>query len=408
MKSKNIIQLVALTICAMPLSVSLNSCTDEDIIDNYATILHDSTYFTYDVEDFVGDMWGANILNIFTYEVTGDLTHNLKHLTLQPQDGRYYWVPEDRESDITNKDSIKTFYIDEALTQRLYYGAGFFRSVAVMSRINPADYYIDESEVMNAMKYPSYDVLKSASYKYITRSFEDMFRYAYEVASEQQAPYWGWEDKNLYKNADGTEALYVYQGIDPVFGGVSYDTLKVGEHKTIHFDKIAVSHKYNVDLKFSKDENLNNYEVESIYGLFSGVPLSMRFYDETMDVENTGKISFRLHPAMEDTPSNKTIEATREMNMIGFSYGNDTIATSTLEGPGVLQLIVRGKWESSTVNMYVLCNISKSIIDAGVIKKTEKGWIWGGNTELPIHISTKITAEMLDKARAGETIVWKD
>ena len=99
--------MAVLTVSALPLTVSLNSCTEEDIIDNYASILHDSTYFTYNVGNLLEDMWGADTLHIFTYEVSGDLKHNLKHVALQPQDGRYQWVPKDRESDTSNEDRSK-------------------------------------------------------------------------------------------------------------------------------------------------------------------------------------------------------------------------------------------------------------------------------------------------------------
>ncbi len=417
MKLRNIIQMAVLTVSALPLTVSLNSCTEEDIIDNYASILHDSTYFTYNVGNLLEDMWGADTLHIFTYEVSGDLKHNLKHVALQPQDGRYQWVPKDRESDTSNEDRIKSM-THEGFDQRFYYGAGIFRSVAVVTRINPNDYVMDEAFMSNVMEYPSYDVLRDVFCSYKTYSFRELFSIAYEHnygegKNPMQTPFW-WNgdndehDRNHYVNADGEEAKYVRHGGLPVFGGLSFDTLKVGEHKAINFEKIPVMRQYNINMTFKKADNLTGLKVNDIYAIVSGVPRGMSFYYKTYDVENTVKIPFRFYPNVVDSENSKSVSYGANIVMSGFSYGTEVEPTTATNGPGVMQLSVNCQWNGKPVELVVLCNISKSIIESGVISKLDKGWIWGGSTDLEINISSVITPEMLDKAIAGETIIWKD
>lgn len=417
MKLKNIIQMAVLTVSALPLTVSLNSCTEEDIIENYSSILHDSTYFTYDVDNILEDVWGADTLHVFTYEVAGDLKHNLKHLILQSQDGRYQWKPSNREKDRSNTDSIKIVG-SNIYDQRFYYGAGIFRSVAVVTRINPNDYIMEEDFMSNVMKYPSYDALRSVFCKYKTLSFYEMFRIAFEAdygegKPRMQTPFW-WDgnndnlDRNHYVNADGSEASFVRHGGLPVVAGLSYDTLKIGEHKAIDFDKILITQKYNINLQFLKDESLTGFKVNDVYAIISGLPMGKSFYYQTVDVENTAKIPFRFYPLSDDIESNKTIQENASLVLSGFSYGTEEGATTTLNGPGVMQLSVNGVWNGQIIEMHVLCNISKSIIESNVIKKLDKGWVWGDSTDLNINISTKITPEMLNKAKTGETVIWKD
>ena len=93
---------------------------------------------------------------------------------------------------------------------------------------------------------------------------------------------------------------------------------------------------------------------------------------------------------------------------MNVSYGTDTLLTTSTNGPGVIQLIFPCSWNGTDVVVQALCNISKSIKESGIIRKEEAGWVWGGSSELPIKISTKITAEMLQKAKNGETLIWKD
>ena len=68
MKHNKILQLVALTACSLPMALSLGSCTEEDIIDNYGSVLVDSTYFTYDLSNLFEAMGGTDFLHIYTQE----------------------------------------------------------------------------------------------------------------------------------------------------------------------------------------------------------------------------------------------------------------------------------------------------------------------------------------------------
>ena len=90
MKHNKILQLAVLTACSLPMALSLGSCTEEDIIDNYGSVLVDSTYFTYDLSNLFEAMGGTDFLHIYTYETSGGKGTNLKHLKIQKQDGRIY------------------------------------------------------------------------------------------------------------------------------------------------------------------------------------------------------------------------------------------------------------------------------------------------------------------------------
>ena len=90
MKHNKILQFAALTACSLPMMFSLNSCTEEDIIDNYGSVLVDSTYFTYDLSNLLDLMGGTDFLHIYTFETTGGTKKDLKHLVIQKQDNRLY------------------------------------------------------------------------------------------------------------------------------------------------------------------------------------------------------------------------------------------------------------------------------------------------------------------------------
>lgn len=425
MKHNKILQLMALTACSLPMAFSLNSCTEEDIIENYGSVLVDSTYFTYDLSNLLESMAGIDILHIYTYETSGGKGKNLKHLRIQKQENGLsvespsgissspneprstYGEDADNWTDY-NLNGDKVTWINDGIpytATRFSFGAGVFRTVAIMQRTNPNDYVLDESKVLKALKYPSYDNMKDSWYEYFTIPYDSQSGYNVEYYT----PWWGWTDKNVYQNANGEDAPYVSISKGFSIGGISHDTLKIGNHKTILMKPVQALRSYNVTLDVQKAEDLNNLVVGDCYACVSGVPQRMNFYYQIYDTENTSKVAFRLNLSASDNASNKNLRfSMKDLIVMNVSYGTDTLLTTSTNGPGVLQLIIPCTWNGANYNMQVLCNISKSIRESGIIRKEEAGWKWGGSTELPIKISTKITTEMLQKVQRGETIIWKD
>ena len=416
MKRKNIFHTLALAALALPMTISMGSCTEEDIIDNYGSVLIDSTYFMYDLNNLLEDMGGTGILHVYVYEVTNK--HCLKHLFIQKQTGvvsmdltgKNYphtgkgtiaWTEWNLTGDTVIATNAGSYNYDEDRTH-FCFGAGTFRTVAIANKTKVDDYTMNEPELTNILKYPSYENLRNSNFTYYSGS------YSGEYYGERQVPWWGWTDRNVYKNANEEEAPYVHQTNGLAVGGMSYDTLKLGEHKTISLMPIKPQRDYTISVEIQKSDDLSGLVIKDGYGCISGIPLSVNFYYQTYDVENTAKIPFRFHLETEDNASNKTVKMNRTMGFTNVSFGTDTVATTATNGPGVLQMIIPVAWNSQNFNIEVLCNVSKSIINSGIIRKDEDGWRWGGSTTLPIKISTKITADMLEKARKGETIIWRD
>lgn len=422
MKHNKILQFAALTACSLPMMFSLNSCTEEDMFENYGSVLVDSTYFTYDLSNLLDLMGGTDFLHIYTFETTGGTKKDLKHLVIQKQDNRLY-VEEpggisaspgaDRSTFKENKENWTDYNLngdkvtwthngDPYTESHFSFGAGVFRTVAMVTRINPKDYTVDEPSVFENLKYPSYDNMKDTWFNYNTGS------YAGEYYGEAQIPWWGWEDKNVYQNADGEDAPYVKMANGLAIGGISHDTLKIGTHKTIVMKPVLAQRDYTISVEIQKAEDLSNFVITDGYACVSGIPQRMNFYYQIYDTDNTCKMPFRLHLTTPDNEANKTVKLDRTLGLMNVSYGTDTLLTTSTNGPGVLQLIIPCIWNGTEIRMQVLCNISKSIKESGIIRKEEAGWVWGGSSELPIKISTKITAEMLQKAKNGETLIWKD
>ena len=422
MKHNKILQLVALTACSLPMALSLGSCTEEDIIDNYGSVLVDSTYFTYDLSNLFEAMGGTDFLHIYTYETSGGKGTNLKHLKIQKQDGRIYvespagisaspngerstfgeeadnWVDYNLNGDKVTWTHSGTPYT----ASHFSFGAGVFRTVAVVQRTNPGDCVIDEAAVLKALKYPSYDNMKDAWFEYLTGT------YSGELYGEQQTPWWGWTDKNVYQNVNGENAPYIRIANGLSTAGIAHDTLKIGTHKTIVMQPVQSLRNYTVSVEIQKAEELSDFVVTTGYACISGVPERLNFYYQIYDTENTCKLPFRLRLDAADNAANKTVKLSRTLGFMNVSYGPDTLLTTSTNGPGVIQLIIPCKWNGNDIVLQALCNISKSIKESGIIRKEKAGWKWGGKTELPIKISTKITAEMLQRAKKGETLIWKD
>ena len=422
MKCKNMLQLAAMAVCSLPMTFSLGSCTEEDMFENYGSVLVDSTYFTYDLSNLLDEMGGTDILHIYTYEATAGKGNNLKHLVIQKQDDRLFVegpkgissAPGAERStfkeDTTdwtaynlNGDKVTWTHTGRPYTESHFaFGAGVFRTVAMSQRINENDYTVDEKSVFEKLKFPSYDNMKDTWFNYNTGS------YSGENYGEMQIPWWGWEDKNVYLNADGAEAPYVRMANGLAIGGISHDTLEIGTHKTIVMKPVQAQRNYNISVEVQKADDLSGFVINDGYACISGIPRRMNFYYQIYDTENTCKMPFRLHLTNADNATNKTVKLDRTLGLMNVSYGTDTLLTTSTNGPGVLQLILPCTWNGSNFNLHVLCNISKSISESGIIRKEEVGWRWGGSTDLPIKISTKITAEMLKKAQNGETLIWKD
>ncbi len=421
MKLRNIIQMAVLTVSALPLTVSLNSCTEEDIIDNYGSVLVDSTYFTYDLSNLLDMMGGTDYLHIYTYETSGK-GNNLKHLVIQKQDNRIFVESpkgisaqpgEERSTFKENLDEWTQYNLngdkvtwthngDPYTESHFSFGAGVFRTVAMVQRTYEPNYTIDEPSVFESLKCPSYDNMKDTWFNYNTGS------YSGEYYGEMQLPWWGWDDKNVYKNANGEDAPYVKMANGLAIGGISHDTLKIGSHKKIVMQPVLAQQDYTISVEIQKAEDLTNFVITDGYACVSGIPQRMNFYYQIYDTENTCKMPFRLHLTEADNASKKVVKLDRTLGLMNVSYGVDTLLTTSTNGPGVLQLILPCSWNGTNFNLQVLCNISKSIRQSGIIRKDEEGWRWGGSTTLPIKISTKITAEMLNKALGNETLVWKD
>ena len=167
MKCKNMLQMAALAVCSLPMTLSLGSCTEEDMFENYGSVLVDSTYFTYDLSNMLDIMGGTDILHVYTYEATGGKGNNLKHLRIQKQDNRIYIenpkgisaVPDQERStfkdDTTdwsaynlNGDKVTWTHSGDPYTESHFsFGAGVFRTVAMVQRTDPRNYTIDENSV---------------------------------------------------------------------------------------------------------------------------------------------------------------------------------------------------------------------------------------------------------------------
>ena len=422
MKCKNMLQMAALAVCSLPMTLSLGSCTEEDMFENYGSVLVDSTYFTYDLSNMLDIMGGTDILHIYTYESTKGKSNNLKHPRIEKQDNRIY--VENPKGISSAADQERSTFKDDTTDWTAYnlngdkvtwtpsgdpyteshfsFGSGVFRTVAMVQRTDPRNYTIDENSVFEKLKYPSYDNMKDTWFNYNTGAFDG------EYYSELQVPWWGWKDWNEYTNANGEEASYVRQANGYAIAGISQDTLEIGTHKTISMQLIQVQRDYNISVEIQKADDLNNLVIKDCFACISGIPQSMNFYYQVYDTENTCKMPFRMHINAEDNASNKTVKFDRTLGLMNVCYGPDTLLTTSTNGPGVLQMILPCLWNGYEVNLQVLCNISKSISESGIIRKEESGWRWGGSTELPIKISTKITAEMLDKARKEEIVILKD
>lgn len=422
MKHNKILQLMALTACSLPMAFSLNSCTEEDIIENYGSVLVDSTYFTYDLSNLLESMAGIDILHIYTYETSGGKGKNLKHLRIQKQENSLSienlpavgtstvserstfgedtedWTKYNLNGDKVNWVTGATPYT----TTRFSFGAGVFRTVAIMQRTNSKGYTVDDTKVLKSLSYPSYDNMKDAWFEYLTGAYTGEFN------GEMQVPWWVWTDGNIYENPNGENAPYIKIPDGVSIAGISHDTLKIGNHKTIVMTPVQSLRDYTISVEVQKADDLGSFVINDGYACISGVPERMNFYYQIYDVENTCKLPFRLRLPTADNASNKTVKLSRTLGLMNVSYGTDTLLTTSTNGPGVLQLIIPCTWNGANYNMQVLCNISKSIRESGIIRKEEAGWKWGGSTELPIKISTKITTEMLQKVQRGETIIWKD
>lgn len=424
MKRKNIFQIMASAALALPMTISMGSCTEEDIIDNYGSVLIDSTYFTYDLNNMLEGMEGTDILNVYVYEITNQ--NCLKKLSIQKQtdkvtldnnksntphtgNGGYMWTEWNLKGDTVVSTNSESYNFDDDRTH-FCFGAGVFRTVAFYNYTNDDGYKMDLPSLNKILSNPSYETLRNTYFTYIPKLSS-------EINGEPQVPWWGLNDSNEYENADGENApyisqhMYVYEdGMKSklVSGGLSYDTLKVGQHKTITLEKKQATREYKLNVELQKSEDLNDFVIESVYGCISGIPMSMNFYYETYDVDNTAKLPFLFYMDKTDAQSNKVVSLNRTIGVTNISYGTDTLVTSKTNGPGVLQLVVRG-WRGSTeIKFVALCNISKSIKNSGIIKKDDDGWRWGGNTELPIKITTKINAAMLEKGRNGEVLILTD
>lgn len=422
MKCKKIVQVAALAACALPLAVSLGSCTEEDILDNYASVITDSTYFQYDLENILSQMGGTDILHIYTYEVTNGGKKNLKHLAIQKQDNRIYVenpggisaTPNQLRSSFgdsipdwtlynLNGDKVTWTHGGNPYTESHFaFGAGVFQTVAMIERTNPRNYTIDETAVYKKLKDPTYDNMKDTWFKYITGAYEG------EYYSERQTPWWGWTDLNVYMNKNGEEAPYIRRANGLALGGVSRDTLKIGNHKTIVLNPVVAARNYTFNIEVEKGDDLGDFVITDGYACISGIPERMNFHYQTYDVENTCKTPFRLHMLAADNTSNKVVKYTNTIGIMGVSYGADTLTTTGVNGPGVLQLIIPYKWNGVESHFNVLCNVSKSIKNSGVIQKGDYGWLWGGSDEINIKLTTKITAEMIKRAKNGEIVELKD
>ena len=424
MKRKNIFHTLALAALALPMTISMGSCTEEDIIDNYGSVLIDSTYFMYDLNNLLEDMEGTDVLNVYVYELTNkkclkmlsiqkqtgvvSLTNN-KSNTFNTGNGKIDWNEWNLKGDSVIITNSGGYNFDDDRTH-FCFGAGVFRTVAFYNYTNDEGYTMDLPSLTEVLKDPTYETLRNANFTYIPKMTGD-------ISGVAQLPWWSWEDCNEYLNGDGENAPFVTQHMyvsdegmksKLVCGGLSYDTLEVGHHKTIKLKKIQATREYQLDVQIQKADDLDDFVLDAVYGIVSGVPMSMNYYYETYDVENSAKLAFVFNQKEKDSPANKTIELESVVGVTNLSYGTDTVATTTTNGPGVLQFMVRG-WKGSTeIKFTALCNVSKSIINSGIIRKDEDGWRWGGSTTLPIKISTKITADMLEKARKGETIIWRD
>lgn len=414
MKCKKLVQLSALAVCALPMTFSLGSCTEEDIFDNYASVLFDSTYFTYDIDTFLNNMWGADMVHIYTYEVTNNGSKNLKHLSMQKQENTMNLIGkhispnmvsdvEDWSSIKTNGDTITYINHKEDPTHtfkntRFHFGAGLFMSVVALSRTDQEKYPINEVEVLNAISNPTYNNMRAANYSYY---LQDGANYqADNQPAGLQLP-WYWNDQthdfNKYTNSDGSPAKYVFESRQPVASGFSRDTLKVGEHKEIVFDKVDVTRRYDFSVDIAKAADASDFVITQVHAVLAGVPTSMNFWRRTMDVENTAKIAYRLAIPEADAAGKTSVKATRQMCFMNLSYGTDTTATALAKtnGPGVMQLHIIGKWKGKDVTLNTLTNISKSIIAAGMIRKDVFGWVNDEGTKLNIKLSTPITSDML-------------
>lgn len=434
MKFNKFLQLIAIAACALPAAFSLNSCTEEDLVDNYKVVLGDSTYFTYDIEPFKPLMQTDSLI-IYSFEITSPRKNDCKWLAYSKKYGYWYffrnketdtniksdhWAPviDWENEDFTDEDKVVEeksqfgTYIKEGLVQkkdgeyRFYFGAGDFLTVLIPEKNNA----VDMDSLRSTLKYPSVVALDTLKVNYIIND-EPVAASPGNIWENAIFPLDNWSDKNVYTNANGSKAGFVALSQSQMFGGVTdIVPLKIGEHKNIEFTQNLFTKDYDIELTLTKDDDAVNFPIEEVFVSLAGLPSNVKFKNNELDVENTSKVSFKLFPQDENNAGKQEVVCKRTINVMGITYGTDSLDFATVNGPGVAQITIKSTYNGGT-ELIALCNIKKSIQEAEVVEATENGWFKTENTKLPIKISTKITADMLKNSnyyRNPKVMIWKD